>query len=151
MRESSGRFYEDIEVGEKYETPARTITEADIVNFAGLSGDFNAIHMDEEFCRTLGLGGRFAHGLLVLSALTGLNERAGFLEGTILAFLGINNLSFKKYVRPGDTIHAEVEILDKRESSKPGRGIVTSRFAGVDQDGNVVIDSEMVIMVRSSG
>jgi len=106
MRESSGRFYEDIEVGEKYETPARTITEADIVNFAGLSGDFNAIHMDEEFCRTLGLGGRFAHGLLVLSALTGLNERAGFLEGTILAFLGINNLSFKKYVRPGDTIRA---------------------------------------------
>lgn len=151
MQQQGGRFYEEIEIGQKYATPARTVTEADIVNFAGLSGDFNPIHMDEEFCRALGLGGRFAHGLLVLSILTGLNERVGFLEGTILAFLGINNLSFKKYVRPGDTIHAEVEVIDKRESSKPGRGVVTSRFTGLNQDGDIVIDSEMVIMVRNRG
>lgn len=148
MEESGSRFFEDIEVGDGYVTPARTVTESDIVNFAGLSGDFNAIHTDEEFCRQLGLEGRFAHGLLTLSILTGLNERVGYLEGTILAFLGVNNLSFKKYVRPGDTIHAEVEVTGKRESSKPGRGVITSRFTGVNQDGEVVLDSEMAIMVR---
>jgi acyl dehydratase len=143
-----GKFLEDIEVGDSYRTPARTVTDADIVSFAGLSGDFNAIHTDEEFCQALGLGGRIAHGLLTFSILSGLNERVGYTEGTILAFLGINKLSFGKYVRPGDTIHAEVEIIDKRESSKPGRGIVTSRFTGVNQDGDAVLDGETVIMLR---
>lgn len=145
---ATGMFYEDVEVGEKYVTPSRTLTEADIVNFAGISGDYNPVHTDEVLNRDLGLGGRFAHGLLTLSILTGLNDRAGVFEGTILAFLGMNNLSFKKYVRPGDTIHAEVEIINKRESRKPGRGIVTSRFTGVNQDGEVVVDSEMVVMLR---
>ena len=143
-----GKFYEDIEVGEKYMTPARTVTEADIINFAGLSGDFNAIHTDEAFCRQIGLPGRIAHGLLTLSILSGLSERVGYTEGTILAFLGMNNLSFGNYVTPGDTIHAEVEVIQKRESSKPGRGIVTSRFTGVNQDGDTVLECEMVVMIR---
>lgn len=143
-----GKFFQQIEVGEKYATPARTVTETDIVNFAGLSGDFNAIHTDEEFCRQLGLPGRVAHGLLTLSILSGLSERVGYTEGTILAFLGIDKLSYGKYVTPGDTIHAEVEVINKRESSKPGRGIVTSRFTGLNQDGDVVVDCEMVVMIR---
>jgi acyl dehydratase len=143
-----GKFFEDVEVGENYQTPARTVTEADILNFAGLSGDFNAIHTDEVFCRQVGLPGRVAHGLLTLSILSGLNERVGYTEGTILAFLGINNLSYGKYVTPGDTIHAQVEITGKRESSKPGRGIVTSLFTGVNQDGAAVVKCEMVVMIR---
>lgn len=148
MAVTTGRFFEDFEVGEKYSTAARTVTEADIVNFAGISRDYNAIHTDEEYNRSLELGGRFAHGVLTLAILTGLNDRTGVFEGTILAFLGMNKLSFKKYVRPGDTIHAEVEILSKRESKKPGRGIVTSCFTGVNQDGELVMDSEMVVMMR---
>lgn len=148
MAVTTGRFFEDFEVGEKYFTAARTVTEADIVNFAGISGDYNAVHTDEEYNRSLELGGRFAHGVLTLAILTGLNDRTGVFEGTILAFLGMNKLSFKKYVRPGDTIHAEVEIFSKRESKKPGRGIVTSRFTGVNQDGELVMDSEMVVMMR---
>lgn len=60
----------------------------------------------------------------------------------------MNNLSFKKYVRPGDTIHAEVEIIHKRESRKPGRGIVTSNFKGINQNGEVVMDSEMAVLLR---
>lgn len=148
MAVTTGRFFEDFEVGEKYSTAARTVTEADIVNFAGISGDYNAVHTDEEYNRSLELGGRFAHGVLTLAILTGLNDRTGVFEGTILAFLGMNKLSFKKYVRHGDTIHAEVEILSKRESKKPGRGIVTSRFTGVNQDGELVMDSEMVVMMR---
>jgi acyl dehydratase len=143
-----GKFFEDIQVGEKYLTPARTVTETDIVDFAGLSGDFNAIHTDEVFCRHLGLPGRIAHGLLTLSILSGLNERVGYTEGTILAFLGMNNLSYAKYVTPGDTIHAEVEVISKRESSKPGRGIVTSLFTGFNQDGATVLSCEMVVMIR---
>lgn len=148
MAVTTGSYFEDFEVGEKYSTAARTMTEADIVNFAGISGDYNAVHTDEEFNRSLELGGRFAHGVLTLAILTGLNDRTGVFEGTILAFLGMNKLSFKKYVRPGDTIHAEVEILSKRESKKPGRGIITSRFTGVNQDGELVMDSEMVVMMR---
>jgi len=143
-----GKFFEEIEVGEKYSTPARTVTEADIVKFAGLSGDFNAIHTDEVFCRQAGLPGRVAHGLLTLSILTGLNERVGYTEGTILAFLGMNRLSFGMYVTPGDTIHAEIEITATRESRKPGRGIVTSLFTGLNQDGDPVLDCEMVVMIR---
>lgn len=143
-----GKYFEEIEVGEKYSTPARTVTETDILNFAGLSGDYNSIHTDEEFCRQLGLPGRIAHGLLTLSILTGLNERVGYIEGTILAFLGINNLSYGKYVTPGDTIHAEVEVTGKRESSKPGRGIVTSRFTGINQNGDTVVNCETVLMIR---
>lgn len=142
-----GRFFEDIQVGEKYSTPARTVTDADIINFAGLSGDFNAIHTDEVFARKVGLPGRVAHGLLTLSILTGLNERTGYTEGTILAFLGMNDLKYGKYVIPGDTVHAEIEITGTRPSSKPGRGIVTSRFAGVNQDGVTVLECEMVIMI----
>lgn len=91
-------------------TPARTVTEADIVNFAGLSGDFNAIHTDEVFCLQLGLPGRIAHGLLTISILSGLSERVGYTEGTILAFLGMNNLSYGKYVTPGDTIHGDAVL-----------------------------------------
>jgi acyl dehydratase len=143
-----GKFFEDIDVGERYLTPARTVTEADILSFAGLSGDFNAIHTDEVFCRQLGLPGRIAHGLLTLSILTGLNERVGFTEDTILAFLGMNDLSYGKYVTPGDTIHAEVEVTGKRESSKPERGIVTSQFTGVNQNGDKVLGCEMVVMIR---
>lgn len=148
MAVTTGKFFEDFEVGWKYVTAARTITETDIVHFAGISGDYNAVHTDEEFNRSMELGGRFAHGVLTLAILTGLNDRAGVFEGTILAFMGMNHLSFKKYVRPGDTIHADVEVLSKRESRKPGRGIVTSRFRGVNQDGEVVMDSEIVVMMR---
>lgn len=148
MAVTTGKFFEDFKVGEKYITAARTVTEADIVSFAGISGDFNAVHTDEEFNRSMGLGGRFAHGVLTLAILTGLNDRVGVFEGTILAFLGMNSLSYKKYVRAGDTIHAEVEIIGKRESAKPGRGIVTSRFMGVNQDGEILMDSEMVVMMR---
>lgn len=87
-------YFEDFEVGQRFTTPARTVTEADVVNFAGVSGDYNPIHTDAEFAKSTPFGQRIAHGLLVLSMLTGLRQRAGHFEGTIIAWLEIRNYRF---------------------------------------------------------
>ncbi|HEY3313757.1 MAG TPA: MaoC/PaaZ C-terminal domain-containing protein, partial [Bacillota bacterium] len=120
-----GKYFEDFEVGEEQVTPARTITETDVVNFAALSGDYNPLHTDEEFMRQSQFGRRIAHGLLVLAVSHGLVFRLGLLEGTVIAFLGIESLEFKAPTFFGDTIHVVVKVIDKRESkSKPDRGVV---------------------------
>ena len=89
-----GLWFEEFEVGQRIITPGRTITESDIVSFAGLSGDYNQIHTNAEFSSKTPFGKRVAHGLLVLSIASGLAMRTGVLEGTVLAFREINNWKF---------------------------------------------------------
>ena len=81
-----GYYFEEIEIGYTVETAPRTITEADVVLFAGLSGDYTQLHTDEEYAKDSLFGKRVAHGVLVLSITTGLAVRLGFIEGTALAF-----------------------------------------------------------------
>ena len=102
----AGLFYEDFHAGQKIVTVGRTITESDIVTFAGLSGDYNQLHTDAEFSRQGSFGQRIAHGLLGLSITSGLALRTGFLEGTVIAFREISEWKFTKPVFIGDTIHA---------------------------------------------
>jgi acyl dehydratase len=143
-----GLFYEDLEVGRVFPTPARTVTEADLVNFAGVSGDFNPIHTDEEYAKETPFGRRVAHGLLVLAMLTGLRLRTGVFEGTLITWLEIRRYRFLKPVFIGDTIRGETEIAEKRETSKPDRGVVVQRVRIYNQKGEPVQEGEFVTLVR---
>ncbi len=122
-----GWYYEDFEPGRVVETPGRTITEADIGNFAGLSGDFNPLHTDEVFAREAGVGGRIAHGPMVLGMAFGLGARAGLFDETVLGLLGVQ-WTFEAPVRPGDTLRASIVVLEMRPTRKPDRGIVSLRL-----------------------
>jgi 3-hydroxybutyryl-CoA dehydratase len=110
-------YFESVEVGETAETEARTITEADVVNFAGVSGDFNHLHMDAERMAESQFGERIAHGTLVFSIATGLlwQSRSERERESLVAFYGVDNLRFVGPVTFGDTIHVETEVVEKRE------------------------------------
>ena len=113
-------YYEEFEVGQQVKTAARTITESDIVSFAGLSGDYNAIHTDAEFSRGTPFGQRVAHGLLCLSIASGLAMRTGILEGTVLAFREINEWKFSKPIFIGDTIHVLLNVTETKPMARLG-------------------------------
>lgn len=142
-----GRYFDDFELGEEFETPARTITEADVVQFAGLSGDFNPLHTDEEYAKNGRFGGRIAHGLLGLAVVSGLKSRLGFYEGTVIAFLSLN-WKFVGPIRPGDTIRARVKIAGKRETSKADRGVLVQWITVTNQRGEVVQEGEQVLLMK---
>ena len=118
-----GWYYEDFTPGRSVVTPRRTITEADVAAYAGLSGDFNPLHVDEIFAREAGYGGRIAHGPMVLGMALGLGAQAGLFGGTVLGMLGVQ-WAFHAPVRAGDTLHAVITVAAARPTSKPGRGIV---------------------------
>jgi acyl dehydratase len=120
-----GMYYEDFEVGMELRTPRRTVTLTDIVNFAGVTGDFNAPHCDHEFCRTQPYGEPIAHGPLVWSMAGGLGYASGITDGTIIAMLGVDNWRIHLPVKAGDTIHVVQRVAHKRTTSKPDRGVVT--------------------------
>jgi acyl dehydratase len=141
-------FFEDVEVGMRFESPARTITEADLVNFAGVSGDFNPLHTDEAFAATTPYGRRIAHGMLALSVVTGLRQRMGVFDGTLLGFLEIRSWKFRRPVFPGDTIRAVTSVAELRETSKPDRGVMIQGIEVLNQEDEVVQDGEFVTLLR---
>jgi len=142
-------YYEDFKPGITFETPGRTVTEADIVNFAGVSGDFYSLHTDEEYAAKTMFGGRIAHGLLVVSIVTGLWFRLGIFEGTLLALYGIDRLRFIKPVKPGDTIRARIIVIEKREKEKGG--LVTLRNEVYNQKGELVAVFDAKVLVAYGG
>lgn len=119
-----GMYFEDFEVGMELVTPRRTITLTDIVNFASLSGDFNAPHCDHEFCKSQPYGEPIAHGPLVWAVAGGLSYASGINDGTIVAMLGVDAWRIHLPVKHGDTIHVVQRVASKRETSKPDKGIV---------------------------
>jgi acyl dehydratase len=142
-------YFHDFEVGRIYESPARTVTESDVSLFAGISGDYNAIHTDEEFAKKTRFGQRVAHGMLGISIVTGLMGRSGIFEGSALALLGINNWKFEQPLFIGDTIHVRFEVTEKRLSgSNPDVGILNRYFELVNQRGEIVQRGEMPVMVK---
>jgi acyl dehydratase len=147
MSEPDRQYFEEIQVGDEYLSPGRTVTEADIVAFAGLSGDYNVLHTDAEFMKTSIFGERIAHGLLGLAISSGLGTRAVSRPFATLAFLGLK-WRFKGPIKIGDTIKARMKIIDKRETSKPDRGIVIVQRAVLNQRGEVVQEGETEIMVE---
>ena len=140
------RYYEEIEVGEAYESPGRTVTETDIVQFAGLSGDYNVLHTDAEFMKTSIFGERIAHGLLVLAIQSGLFARAAPSYAT-LAFTGLR-WKFKSPVKIGDTVRLRARVLAKQDDGKPDRGRVTVQRSVVNQRDEVVQEGETDLLVE---
>lgn len=143
----TGLTYEEFELGTVYESQARTVTEADIATFAGLSGDFNPLHTDAEFGKTTPFGGRIAHGMLTVAMSTGMSNWTGLFAGTTIALLE-QNIKYKAPVMPGDTIHLEMTVSEKSETSKPDRGIVTVDAKVLNQDGKVVVDMVWVHLMK---
>jgi acyl dehydratase len=131
-----GLYFEDFEPGMRWISKGRTVTEADVVNFAGISGDFNPLHTNEQYAKTTIFGRRVAHGVLGVALMTGLNQDLGITEETMHAFVGLE-WEFLRPVFIGDTLHLELEVVSRRESKKPDRGIVIFDAKMVNQHGEV--------------
>jgi acyl dehydratase len=143
--------FDDLHVGMTFTTAGRTVTEADLVAFAGIAGDFNPLHTDAEFAKQTIFGQRVAHGTLVLALATGLRQRTGLFEGTMMAFLEIRRWAFRKPVCIGDTLHVVTEITGLRPTRHPDRGIMEQAVRVLNQRGEVVAEGEFVNMVRRRG
>jgi len=145
-----GRTFEEFAIDEEIVSGSRTVTEDDVVNFARLSGDFQPEHMNEEFARKGPVGERIAHGLLVLSMATGLLNQTGAFEGTSIAILEVS-IRFLKAVKFGDTIRAIQKIAGKKETSKPDRGVLTTRINVLNQDDQTILEADLVILLYRRG
>ena len=142
-----GKYFEDFEVGMEFVTLGRTMTEADIVNFCGFSGDFNPLDTDAQYASQQQFGERIAHGMCGFSMATGLMVRLNILEGTIAAFFGIDHWRFRAPIKIGDTIHVVIKVLEKKESRKGGRGLVVLELDVLNQDNVSVMGGNLKAMM----
>ena len=133
-----GLYFEEFEPGQRIVTAGRTVTETDVVQFAGLSGDFNQIHVDQAYSAQTPVGQRVAHGLLVASIASGLAVQTGVMEGTVMFFREILEWKFIKPVFLGDTIHVEMEVKETKAMRRVGGGLVTIELEVKNQSGEVV-------------
>lgn len=132
------QYYEDFTPGDESITPGRTITEADIINFAGLTGDWYELHTNVEYARKTRFGERIAHGALIFSISTALNVRVMPPGNTLIAFYGVDKLRFVKPTFIGDTIYCRNKVLEKNEKDASS-GVVASLCEVVNQRDEVVI------------
>jgi 3-hydroxybutyryl-CoA dehydratase len=144
-----GLYFEEFEAGMRIITPGRTITESDIVGFAGLTGDYNLIHTDAVYSATSPFGQRVAHGLLGLSIASGLGTRTGVLEGTVMAFREVNEWKFVKPVFIGDTIHAEMEVTEMKAMPRIGGGAVVLKIDVKNQKDEGVMKGSWTVLILS--
>lgn len=144
-----GMYFEEFQPGQQILTVPRTVTESDLVNFAGLSGDFTQIHTDAEFARGTSYGQRIAHGLLVLSIASGLAMRSGILEGTVMAFREINEWKFVKPVFIGDTVHVEINVKETKAIPRIGGGSIAIELNVKNQHDETVMRGTWTALVIS--
>ncbi len=144
-------YFEDFKVGEKAVSQGRTITEADIVMFAGISGDWSELHTNEEYMKNSSFGQRIAHGMLTLSIASGMSLRTrGHPPVKVLAFLGMDNVRFTAPVFIGDTIRVESEVIEARLSkSRPEAGILKFKNTVKNQRDEAVATWETALMVAT--
>ncbi|MFB9858740.1 MaoC/PaaZ C-terminal domain-containing protein [Paenarthrobacter aurescens] len=143
-----GKYFEDFTVGDTFITPARTITETDVVNFTGLSGDSNPVHTDHEFVKGTNFGKVIAHGALGFSVATGLIARTGLFDGTAIAFLEVTDWKFKQPIFVNDTVHVAFEVVQLKETKNPERGVIVRNVEIVNQNAQVVQSGKMTLMLR---
>jgi 3-hydroxybutyryl-CoA dehydratase len=145
-----GLYFEEFKVGQQIVTSGRTMTESDVVTFAGLSGDYNQIHTDVEFSKNTPYGQRVTHGLLGLSIASGLAMRTGVLEGTVLAFREINEWKFVKPVFIGDTVHVEMIVKDAKALPRIGAGSIVIAVELKNQHKETVMKGDWTVLVLSN-
>jgi acyl dehydratase len=141
-------YFEDFVLDNISTSRGRTVTETDIVNFAGLSGDFVELHMNEEFAKTGPFGRRIAHGALVFSISTGLMVQMNQIQDTVIAFYGVDKLRFTRPVFIGDTIHVVKKVI-AREEKPGGRGLVTFETKVLNQGDQLVLMYQDKLMIRA--
>jgi acyl dehydratase len=142
-----GLTYDEFDIGKIFVSPGRTVTESDVVMFAGLSGDFNPLHTDAEFGKKTPFGERIAHGMLTVAMSTGMANWTGIFEGTTLALIE-QVIRYKGPVKFGDTVHLELEVSEKKPTSKPDRGIVRFNTRICNQRDEVVVDGEWTLLMK---
>jgi acyl dehydratase len=143
-----GKYFEEFEIGLEFVTMGRTVTETDIVNFAGISGDYNSIHTDAEFSKATPFGERIAHGLLGLSITTGLIMQLGVMDGTVIAFMGLE-WKFKAAVKIGDTIRAVGKVKQTKAMKPMGGGLVVVELRVLNQRNETTQVGEMTVLIKS--
>ena len=143
-----GLYFEEFEVGATLRTRGRTITEADLVQFAALTGDFNPMHTDAEYSRDSFMGQRVAHGMLTISYAVGQAYQLGILERTVLGFRGLE-MKFSSPVYIGDTIHAELTVAETKAARRLGGGVVTLEIRILKQDGAVAQKGKLSLLMMS--
>lgn len=144
-REETLLTYEDVDVGDEFMSPSRTVSESDVFQFAGLTGDYNELHTSEVFAETTSYGTRIVHGMLTLAIANGLYVRIGIFKNSI--FLGIDKWRFLKPVKIGDTIRLRLLIEDKRETKEGKRGIIGMKYEVLNQKDEAVAEGSLHRMV----
>ena len=142
-----GLYLEDFEINATRHTRGRTIGEGDVTLFAGLVGDYNPLHVDEEFSRQSIFGTRVAHGPLVLSTAIGLMSQMNWIDGTALGLLGVA-WEFQAPVKCGDTVSAKVTPLEARPSKTADRGVLKLGFEVINQNEETVQTGSIVLLMR---
>ena len=142
-----GKYFEDFEPGEESLTAGRTVTETDIVNFAGITGDWNEIHTNKELAERGPFKQRIAHGALVFSIATGLSVRMGQTADTVIAFYGLDSLRFVKPTFIGDTIRVRQKVQEKSERDQKS-GIVTMLNEVINQREEVVVSYTAKVLLK---
>jgi len=147
-----GKYYEDLNVGETFRhATGRTLTEMDNVLFSALTLNTQPLHLNEDFAAKTPFGRRIVNGLFTLALVVGLSV-SELTEGTIIANLGYDNVRHPNPAFHGDTIYAETEVLEKRESqSRPEAGLVRLRQTGRKPDGTVVVELERTVLFLRKG
>jgi acyl dehydratase len=145
----TGLFFEEFTAGQSVTSPGRTVTEADIVAFAGLTGDWSSIHTDAVYAAQHPVGQRIAHGMLVASIASGLAVRLGFLEDTLLAFREIEQWKFSQPVYLGDTLRVRLTVGATRPVPRLGGGLVGLDVEVLNQSGQVVQHGRWSVLVKS--
>ena len=143
-------FYEDITVGQTFRSPGRTVTEADNTFFCMLSGDWNPVHANVEFCKSTRYGQRIVAGIFGVTLITGAMTQWGIFDESAIAMLNLKEWTFKGPILIGDTITVEMEITGKRLTSKGDAGIIQRRFSLLNQSATVIQigSSDMMIALR---
>jgi acyl dehydratase len=142
-------YFEDMEEGMTFESAGRTVTEADLVMYSSVSGDWEEIHTNVEYAEGTAYGQRIAHGPFTFVITTGLTHRCGFVERTVVAFLGMNYMNCPAPVHIGDTLSATFEVTETRElNSRDDAGLVVIDAQTVKQDGTVVFEGDMKFMFK---
>jgi acyl dehydratase len=149
LRELPALVLDDLAPDDEWESPGRTVTEADVAAFAGVSGDFNPLHVDHEFARTTPFRGPVAHGLLGLAIASGLASHAPRVR--TLAFLGIENWTFHQPIAPGDTLRVVSRVVSIEPRSRGRRGVVTWHRRIINQRGVTVQEGITRTLVQGRG
>jgi acyl dehydratase len=149
LQARKGLYFEEFETGQSIASPGRTVTEADVVAFAALTGDWNSMHTDAEYAKGHLFGQRVAHGLLGLSIASGLAVRLGFMEETVLAFREIGEWKFSQPIFLGDTIRLRATVTATQPMRRLGGGLVTFKVEILNQDDKVVQRGTWGVLMKS--